>query len=147
MGREWTKPEIEHATALFKEGYSAHQIGVQVGRTRNSVISRLSRDGVMGNTDRARRINRAVDVKANRSFQRQPSSPLMADPDSDGMKLLSKDAWEPLPGTNPVPLEDVTGCRWPLGEIRDGTFCMCNAPKVEGSSYCATHKRASEPSR
>jgi hypothetical protein len=145
MARPWTQAQQDEAADLYRKGYSSSQIAGQIGRTRNSVIGRLSRDGVMGNANKARRTNRQSAMKAERTHTRQTSSPLRANPDSDGVKLLAANVWKPLPGTNPVPLEQVDGCRWPLGETRDDTFCMCNAPKVEGSSYCPTHKRASEP--
>lgn len=147
MGKAWTQAQRDEAADLYRKGYSSSQIAGQVGRTRSSVIGRLTRDGLIGNTSNARRSVRKSAMKAERTHTRQPSSPLRADADSDGVKLLAADVWKPLPGTNPVPLEQVEGCRWPLGEIRDGTFCMCNEPKADGSSYCLTHKRASEPSR
>ncbi|MAN77799.1 MAG: hypothetical protein CML24_11550 [Rhizobiales bacterium] len=147
MGKAWTQAQRDEAADLYRKGYSSSQIAGQVGRTRNSVIGRLTRDGLIGNANRARKTNRRSAMKAERTHTRQPSSPLRANPDSEGVKLLAADVWKPLPGTNPVRLDEVEGCRWPLGEIREGTFCMCNAPKVEGSSYCPTHKRVSEPSR
>ena len=57
----------------------------------------------------------------------------------DTSKLFSGPAWEPLPGSSPVPLKLVTGCKWPLGE---SPFTFCNLDvDGEGQVYCATHRR------
>jgi len=60
------------------------------------------------------------------------TAPLLA-PDT---KPLKGAAWGALPGTTPVPLEQRTGCAWPIG---DGPFLFCNAPVKEGRSWCPHH--------
>lgn len=46
-------------------------------------------------------------------------------------------AWEPLPGSSPVPLERLQGgCRWPCG---DSPFLFCNETVRQGSPYCGGH--------
>jgi hypothetical protein len=56
-------------------------------------------------------------------------------PPSD-IKPLKSNAWKALPGSVPVPLEQRTGCAWPLG---DGPFLFCNEPVQEGKSWCPHH--------
>lgn len=63
-------------------------------------------------------------------------------------------AYLPLPGTAPVSLVDVTGCRWPVGEDDRGIANLfCDAapetrPDGRGgfarSSWCACHARMAE---
>lgn len=45
--------------------------------------------------------------------------------------------WDPLPGSRPVPLLQVCGCKWPVG---NGLFC--NDPK-DDRRYCKTHRKIS----
>jgi GcrA cell cycle regulator len=53
---------------------------------------------------------------------------------------IRSEVWHALPGTEPVPLTDRTGCHWPIGA--DSPFLMCNA-EIESGVYCATHNRTS----
>ena len=53
-------------------------------------------------------------------------------------KRFTGNAWEPLPGSKPVPLMERTGCAW---SVSDGsTHLFCNEPTADGP-YCPTHKR------
>jgi len=52
---------------------------------------------------------------------------------------------DPLPGSDPVPLSECTGCRWPLG---DSPFLFCNMPVTEGElvtgrrpMWCDAHSK------
>lgn len=47
-------------------------------------------------------------------------------------------AWQPLPGTTPVPLADRTGCAWPT-DSPDGRTLFCNAPLHDKHSWCERH--------
>ena len=51
---------------------------------------------------------------------------------------LRASAWQPLPGTTPVPLADRTGCAWPT-DSPDGRTLFCNAPTDDKHSWCARH--------
>lgn len=146
MTAAWSEAEQAKAIKLYTEGYSATQIGAHLGRTRNAVLGRLNRSGVVGQKKgpRPAKPPQPLAAKPKRTYSAPRSE---TPPDPEGVKLLSTEVWNPLPGTEPVELEHVTGCRWPLGSIEDGTFCMCNEPRVGNSSYCGTHKRASEPKR
>lgn len=53
-------------------------------------------------------------------------------------------AWTPLPGTNPVPLTEITGCKWPVNESGPALFCNHEKPDHQ-DSYCATHAAMAKP--
>ncbi|QIG66896.1 hypothetical protein EVB41_066 [Rhizobium phage RHph_TM3_14A] len=58
------------------------------------------------------------------------------------MTDINPHAFEPLPGTKPVPVHEHTdGCRWPIGEH---PTMYCNA-RVMGKTarYCTAHSRMS----
>lgn len=52
-------------------------------------------------------------------------------------------AFEPLPDTTPVPLEDNTGCRWPVNVTLEGNerVMFCNMPVTPGKvhKWCDQH--------
>lgn len=50
---------------------------------------------------------------------------------------LKPGAWDALPGTTPVSLDDRTGCCWPIG--RGSPFLFCNEPRGEHHHWCDQH--------
>lgn len=63
---------------------------------------------------------------------------------SQDSRFLKGDAWAPLPGTTPVPLDQRTGCHWPLGDRHP--FAFCNDP-ISTGVYCAAHNTMSRSQR
>lgn len=61
--------------------------------------------------------------------------------------VVALDAFEPLPGSSPVPIVDnKAGCRWPLsdgGGVMDIATHYCDLKRSPGSSYCPTHRAIS----
>ena len=140
----WSRADHDKAVNLYIDGYSASQIGVHLGRTRNAVLGHLNRSGVVGQK-RVARPTKPAEPLAARPKRTQSQPMPTVEPNPEGVKLLSTEVWNPLPGSKPVPIEHVTGCRWPHGDPKDADFRMCNEPKAVKSSYCHAHKRASEP--
>lgn len=62
---------------------------------------------------------------------------LDAPPATVDSKPLFSAAWVALEGSTPVPLDQRTGCAWPLGDGHP--FLFCNDPVQDGKSWCATH--------
>lgn len=60
----WTDGQIEHLKQLFNEGYSAGQIARQLYRTRNAVIGKLTRIGLMGCGKHISKAHRRLDHAA-----------------------------------------------------------------------------------
>lgn len=57
-----------------------------------------------------------------------------------GLSARLAAAFEPLPGTTPVPFATNTGCKWPAdGRDGKGLLC-CGEPRLDGRSYCRTHR-------
>lgn len=61
---------------------------------------------------------------------------LLIPPGAETLTPVLASAWDPLPGSSPVPLEHRAGCSWPLGE---SPFTFCNLPVQEGKSWCEHH--------
>lgn len=152
---------------LWADGKSASEIALQMGDgvTRNAVIGRvhrLKKKAAMplersapirvtsprvapprraGNAGQPRitGIRKRAERRATEA-ERQETAP-----DARSQQILKSELWLPLPGSTPKSLMaiDRDECRWPLGDPLTAEFAFCGCPAVEGSSYCAPHRRAS----
>lgn len=100
-------------------GLTYSQIGKKLGVTKNVVV---------GHADRLGLTKKRADSPA--------PSPLPPAPPSRGLITIPDDP--ALPGSKPVPLADLTGCKWPVV----GGFC--NNP-MHGPAYCLEHDQKSRP--
>lgn len=104
----------EKIKALVKEGGRSYsQIAALLGVTKGTVAGQVDRMGLTGLLPATGPL--------------RPSAPLVDIPDD-----------QPLRGSTPAPLEDVTGCRWPVV----GGFC--NNPSHR-KSFCPVHAAKSRP--
>ena len=79
---------------------------------------------------------KARERKKHAGFHKFVALPQLAVDPEPG--IARADAWLPLPGSCPVPLEQHTnGCRWPVGA--DLPFLYCNDPVAGEGPYCAAH--------
>lgn len=132
----WPDAVLERVKTLWGEGYSAGYISSQVGKTRNAVISKLHRMGLMrGGSSRVydpgNRKKRIAVVSPARVTGRAPlpkpevyvEPPLAVIPDNL-VKMVDLEAHH---------------CRWPIGDPRSPQFGFCGARKGPVGSYCDTH--------
>jgi hypothetical protein len=146
------------------KGYSYSQAAAALGTTRTAVAGAIDRARMRANNPRPPRQrttpeNRKPSKAGKTAMQRGSTAiaqekarrarakkhagltryvsldePIAA---VDTAPLKSK-AWLPLPGTTPVPLDQRTGCAWPIGEGHP--FLFCNEPVHEtGHSWCKVH--------
>lgn len=54
-------------------------------------------------------------------------------------RFLRSEAWLPLPGSVPVPLETRTGCCWPCSDTTPHLFCNEPVPSGSKRPYCPDH--------
>ena len=122
----WTAARTEHLIRLWTDGWSATECAKTLGcgLTRNSVIGKINRLGLVG-------VSRRFTSPHPGSAAALPPSP--------------KPRPRPKPPAPPLAAQFVLGildlqpddCRWPSDEGPPYTFCA--RPKVEGSAYCADH--------
>ena len=155
----WTAEQVELLDRLWNDdGMTASQCAAVLGVTRNAVIGKVHRENypkrkghIKGPRrgsmpwspeakERARRrseARRAEKVKkiAARVIPQPPKEAFKPDPEA-----LAVGTWNPLPGTTPVGMMDLSHstCRWPVSDGAPFLFCGCEV--AEGSSYCPTHK-------
>lgn len=147
----WDDDKIVKLTLnLWKKGLSADKIAARlpVVTTRNAVISKLHRLGVLGSTDRGAIHARPSRVHDRASSPRPPKTVF-----GDWRKGL---VCEPVPVVDEpfIPVSERKGtldledrdCRWPIGDPLKADFHFCAKEKVSGLPYCELHaRRAFQP--
>jgi len=148
----WTAAEDARLRFLWAEGFSASEIGKELGRTRNSVIGRKTRlkidqRSIKEIRERAAtgaRHARARRMKRNEppKIKRHPTRPVL---DGHAIPTIAVDvsalkgrAWEPLPGSQPKPLHELgtRDCRW---SVSDSVHIFCAEQATRDYGYCLTH--------
>lgn len=136
------------ATALGAPGRTA--IAGVVDRSKRSLEGRIvspnleGRPSAVGKPRRPkgrRNATQIVQEKARRAratANGADDEPVLA-PAGDGRPLYER-AWDALPGSNPVRLDDhTTGCRWPI-QTAEAVARFCNA-ETDNHVYCAAHRQ------
>lgn len=141
MGREtwvWTPELVHELTTLWNaRDLSATGIAAKLGVSRNAILGKASRLHLpkrRGQSPRSRQPDRP----------KPPRVPRLAVPHPRPAPMLevvkpNGNAWEPLPGTVPLPLVDIRDgqCRWPVSQ--DAPFLFCACPVQPGKPYCRHH--------
>ncbi len=167
-GMIWTAEMIETLRRLWGQGFSARAIADHIpGCTKNSAIGKAHRLGLASRpspivpTGKPKRNRRP---KPRAVLARMPNEVLDSWRQAYSAEKVSlhtafRDVLEfrrSLPKTRrkptlvEVPLEDspgytleqvqdMSGCRWPLGAIRDKPMRWCGCEREFGSSYCPHH--------
>jgi GcrA cell cycle regulator len=129
---------------LWVEGLSIAQIGVKMGRTKNSVVGRVHRLSLpsrpspipAGGEPRAKKAQVLPLPREGAGLPGRRGSAAMAGP---SLVLLGAAPAPQAAPPPPVRLDARHGCSWPFGEPRTKDFRYCDAPSVAGRSYCPAH--------
>lgn len=153
---------IEKATAMWTEGKPAAVIGAELGISRNAVIGKLHRLGLMKKGPTGPRKNRMVVVrKTDHGNKNQPKAPSIRATASqrDRAALWSWGQHRNNAHIKPVGMTDVDDgvdvtylagkpfadrhigreCGWVLGDPKDPGRMCCGKPTEGGSSWCPEH--------
>lgn len=133
----WTEANMTTLRKMAKQGATAAEIGVKVGKSRNAVVSRARRSGITLH-------------QVRNGWEPKPKSvEFVATPANTGPVTvngvpLTQDV---VPGefvTKPgVPFFEVTTCqcRWIEGEVNHRHTKFCGAQVLLGTSWCAEHSK------
>lgn len=136
---------------------SYSQIAERLGTTRSAIAAAADRHRIVSPLTKDHSGERGS--KGGTAFKaRQPRNPKVKPPPKPRLKMsriaptqpagfpddlidktpLKKDAWLPLPGSRPIPLEAAGPhtCRWPIGE---NPTLFCGAHSRDGKPYCDRH--------
>lgn len=156
LWRQWTQADSEKLVALWAKGWSASQIGAELGYSRSAVMGRVSR--IRAETGAIER-----DIPKPR-----PPKPLSTHPAAirtRARRAALKDGKPPAPkpekkaAARPLPiwladfalpesrrlsLFDLKSihCRFPIGDPSSSDFCYCGADREKPEThqpYCTGH--------
>jgi GcrA cell cycle regulator len=121
---KWSDDRIEALKGLVDQGFTARQIGDDLGVSRNAVIGKVRRSGFSF-------FNKQGQVKEKprgRTRRYQTAAPPSRPP---GLTALPAESV-----ASPVTFTDLTEvhCRWPVNHM-----LYCGADRLAGSPYCARH--------
>jgi len=148
IARIWTEAETKQATRLYADGATAREIAISMGGglTRNAVIGRLTRVGVMGASRAALGTHR---VKTRKSRAGMPSigvGPVVVKSiiPSRPRPMLAPFTLPSLKSKSGNPILELRDdlCRFPVGDPMESDFRYCLAPGADnrtGRPYCDHH--------
>ena len=150
----WTDERV----ALLRQNYidglsagaSARQIGC--GSTRNSVISKRHRMGLVGRASgkatipRAKLRTKSTHANALRFGPERAPSPPYVPPAPDPNDVASMSILVVIDGKLHANDKLTSACcRWPCGDPQHADFGFCGQPTVARLPYCERHLRKSSP--
>lgn len=117
----WTQEETDIAVSMRKEGHTMAVIANKLGRTRNSVISRINKLGLSNNKTAPKTPNMQKKRKTM-SYQR-----------SGVTAPVKQGAYQSLAELKPKQ------CRYPHGDPTEKDFSFCGDDTIKGRPYCLDH--------
>lgn len=135
----WTPERIGTLTNLWIAGWTAGKIAqVLGGTTRNAVIGKAHRLKLAQGEPRLRPLPKTMPPKPAKSIRIEASraARIHQPVKTKEAPALIGDIWAALPGSTPVPMSEMTGCKWPIG---DRPMLFCNEPLDGDARYCSRH--------
>lgn len=136
---EWTTDQVATVKDLWGRGFSAGQITRELPFTRNAVISKLNRLGLIGQRRAPQPTGKPKpEPKAQRVHPfRAPKPPKIEPAPEPTIEEIASEG---------VLLVDFTNqsCRWPHGGFSEPAVFYCGIPTadlIEGKPYCPYHTR------
>lgn len=117
----WTKEREEQLTALRADGYSASLIAAKFGCTRNQIMGKMNRMGLMG-----RSVHFAPNGRPQTNFQRPTERPFVPKSRIPMPEPASIGPESPSYAFLALTFDEVAGrkkCMYALGEADERRFC------------------------
>lgn len=123
----WTEAKEELLRDLWDRGFSASEIGRQIGKSRNAVLGKKDRLGL-----KERKPHRRPRLKTPKPA---PEPRLSIFPTAPSVLLP-----DPAPHERVSLLDRKAGqCKFPLGDPKHDDFGFCGRKRVPGQPYCPSH--------
>jgi len=149
---EWNEEAIARLRTLWAEGHSTAEIGRRMGVSKNAVVGKAHRLGLVARPSPIRRDGNGSAVARPPSLRRVsgPTLPPLGVTAAPAVPPLPAIAQPPAPASRPVvapPLQPVApragarraACCWPIGEPGTPGFHFCDADAQAGKPYCGEH--------
>jgi GcrA cell cycle regulator len=137
----WTTERVALLKERISAGFTCGQIAREMGLSRNAVIGKATRLGLLGQRASARstapsKMNRAREHRPKQATPQRTLRALWAQP-----QLSCAEA--PENSANRCSLLELREwhCRWPMGDPTARSFGFCGNKPLHGLPYCAAHAR------
>ena len=144
---EWNEDAIARLRALWAEGLSTAEIGRRMTVSKNAVVGKAHRLGLMARPSPIRR-SEAGAAPPRPALPRRavgptlPPLPCATQTARQPAAVLPSGAAPPAPvaiRTAPVRPRRIAACCWPIGEPGTASFRFCDDDALNGKPYCAAH--------
>jgi hypothetical protein len=142
----WTSERDDLLRAMRADGVPFSLIAARFGCGRNSAIGRAHRLGIVG-APRKRseggrpRKPRSITVPKPNNFAGVNAKRRVDRPVAPVCEVVELPPEPPRRPSKRCTIFAVTGCRFIFGDPRDAGHSYCNAPRIEGLSWCGFHAR------
>lgn len=134
---KWTDELVAELREAWNEGHSATVVS-DILFKRHGV--RITRSAIVGKVSRLRSADVAMRSVTDRTLAANLTRrPPKVNPKSKDAQTLARRGPAPLATGVIDAVLSVTGCRWPVGDLRSPDFHFCDGRQVPGSSYCEHH--------
>lgn len=147
--KSWPAERDEQLRQLLAAGATAKQAGELLGVTRNAVIGRAHRLGLVFCLNQSENLPENKSRKGLLKFQASrravkktsppPAPPPPMEQEAASWNPLLPVEWQYIP--SPFPRDDMNVCPWPLWKEGEPAKFCCGAPRAEGRPYCKRHNK------
>lgn len=134
----WTDEQVEELKRLWDDGLSTGEIGKILGMSKNAVVGKAHRLGLVS---RPSPIRRGEGEKPEPEVKTKPAEKKKAPPAAEKKKPAKAAKPAAKKDAHLLTVNDLThdSCRWPIGDPKDADFHFCGKKAVADRPYCAEH--------
>ena len=147
MAREWTTKEINLAKDMWQKGLSGKEIGVILGRTKNSIIGKMHSLGIKNKPIKLPKIKPAIKLLPTKPVEHQEKPKLTTDNPGAFFRQIHNKVKKHLIGISLMDVRDGQ-CRQIICDSnnenirgKDGNPVCCGERTIGTTSYCYTHAK------
>ena len=145
----WTEPELVQLRALWDEGLSTIQIGLRLGRPKNSVVGKAHRSDLPARPspikgfDPTRTKRRRAPTAPRKTLPLLVSEVAVPVPQPAIVRppMAAIEAVQQIRLSLPAPVSSPRRCQWIDGDVRVKGWSFCNHEVVGFGSWCEVHRR------
>lgn len=138
----WTNEQVEDLKRLWDDGLSTGEIGKVLGMSKNAVVGKAHRLGLVSRPSPIRRYDDAPQpARDEKSDEATAKKKAVRAPVPEKAKPAKPSKAAAKKETHLLTVNDLAhdSCRWPIGDPKDPDFHFCGKKALPDRPYCAEH--------